>query len=149
MSGVQGGMASLPERNHETLSHKPFDHVSSRLSDCDDTYSLEDRTNESSFEYSNLQKNTSVFIEEMNKKLFYLNNDKLLEDVCDDVQKATIDSEYFQEHGQYKCKKCDFQTSDAYNVRRHVRGVHLGIKLKCQKCDYMAARKETLRKHIS
>lgn len=60
---------------------------------------------------------------------------------CDNHQKS--------EDGRikYKCKHCDYQTSQKYNFLRHQKSVHKGIKYECNQCDYQASQKYNLVRH--
>ena len=47
-----------------------------------------------------------------------------------------------------KCNQCDYASSDAGNLRRHLK-THSGEKSnKCNQCDYASSRADKLRTHL-
>ena len=39
---------------------------------------------------------------------------------------------------RYHCTKCDFKTSNKFNLKTHRKSIHEGIKYPCDQCDYKA-----------
>ena len=48
---------------------------------------------------------------------------------------------------EFTCNKCDFQTSQKFNLKRHDEMKHQGIKYPCDGCDYKASSKDNLKRH--
>ena len=39
---------------------------------------------------------------------------------------------------KYACNECDHQVTDQTSLRRHIQAKHKGVKYACNKCDYQA-----------
>ena len=50
---------------------------------------------------------------------------------------------------RHKCEQCEYATSRASHLKRHVLGVHKKLKnFKCEKCEYAASQAGDLKKHV-
>ena len=53
----------------------------------------------------------------------------------------------------FKCKNCDYKTTQKGHLKKHIESVHEGIKpankFKCNICDYETVQNSKLKKHIN
>ena len=48
----------------------------------------------------------------------------------------------------HKCDKCNYQSTKAFNVKKHIAAIHDGVRYPCQFCSYKATESGHLKKHI-
>ena len=46
------------------------------------------------------------------------------------------------------CDKCNAQFANQYNLQRHIKSIHEGLKFSCDQCDYQASHQSNLTTHI-
>jgi hypothetical protein len=68
----------------------------------------------------------------------HLQTEEMLKMSCHSKQQNTV-----------KCAQCSLTISSKYNLRRHMKAVHLKVRdMKCPHCDFSASQFGTLKKHI-
>ena len=48
----------------------------------------------------------------------------------------------------YPCDKCDYASTTAKNLKRHIESKHEAVRYPCDKCEYAAAQAGNIKRHI-
>ena len=49
---------------------------------------------------------------------------------------------------KYSCSLCDYKATQQSNLKRHIESTHEGVKFPCKQCDYQATQQSNLKAHI-
>ena len=52
------------------------------------------------------------------------------------------------ENGSYSCDECEYKTTKAYDLKRHLLSKHEGVKFKCDQCPREFSTKTNLQAHV-
>jgi len=55
---------------------------------------------------------------------------------------------YKHEGVRYPCSQCDYKATKQSHLKRHIQSVHEGVKYPCSQCDFKAACQSNLRRHL-
>ena len=47
----------------------------------------------------------------------------------------------------HQCEQCDYKTKYSFDLNKHVKSIHEGVRYPCELCDYKATQKGNLRTH--
>ena len=49
---------------------------------------------------------------------------------------------------RYPCNQCEFSSTTADYLKKHIQSIHEGVRYPCNQCEFSATSKDNLKKHI-